>query len=241
LRDERHLSPIDEARMFGQARLRSLGAIPNEYLVYLERAGDVTASFRREGARGAIVANQQRDFFDAEIVDPTEALARWRAVRDVRHGTYMAEAWNSAPVPHATGSDLPALDPDAPGEAGYAAVAARFLEAAASDVTRRLVLDTANRGRLDGLTDDEVVEVTCEVDRGGVRPVSGPPLPREAASLLGRIKEVERLTRHASEAGSVALAVEAIAAHPLVPSPEIAGRIFDGYLARHGELRGAFR
>jgi len=241
LRDERRLAPIDEARMFGPTRLRLLGAIPNEYLVYLERAVDVTASFRRDGARGAIVATQQRDFYEATIADPTAALARWRAVRDARHGTYMAEAWNSAPVRHTAEPHEPALDPDAPGEAGYSAVAVGFLEASAGDVTRRLVLNTANRGRLDGPGEDEVVEVTCEVDRDGVRPVAGAPLPSEAAALLGRIKEVERLTRRASEAGSVALAAEAIAAHPLVPSREIAGRILDGYLARHEELRAVIR
>ena len=241
LSDERRLAAIDEARMFGPTRLRSLGAIPNEYLVYLERAVDVTASFRRDGARGAIVADQQRRFYDAATADPTAALARWRAVRDARHGTYMAEAWNAAPMHRPEEPNEPALDPDGPGEAGYAAVAAGFLEAAMGDVPRRMVLNTANHGRVDGPDEDEVVEVTCEVDRAGARPVPGAPLPPEASALLGRIKEVERLTRRASEAGSAALAVDAIAAHPLVPSRGIAERIMDAYLARHEQLRTVLR
>ena len=63
LADDRRLARIDEARLFGPDRLRALGAIPNEYLVYLERAEAITAAFRSDGPRGAIVERQQRTFF----------------------------------------------------------------------------------------------------------------------------------------------------------------------------------
>ena len=239
LADEDRLSRVEEARRSGTERVRSLGAIPNEYLVYLDRAAEVTAAFRRDGTRASILADQQRGFFAEPPDDPASALARWRRARDLRHGTYMAEA----PVRAGTEpADIePAeSDPDAPGDRGYAAIAVDFLEAMRGG-PRSIVLDTANRGRLNEVGDEEVVEVTCDVDRDGVRPVPGRRLPTEAAELVVRIKDVERLTRRASEAGSAALALDAIAAHPVVPSRDVATRILDGYLTRHHALRELLR
>jgi 6-phospho-beta-glucosidase len=252
LADDDALSRLDEARLFGPDRLRALGAVPNEYLVYLERAEEITLKFRRDGPRGAIVQAQQRAFFrDAPPEDPVAALAAWRRARDTRHGTYLAEGWAAAAWdPPTTTGAASVVDPGpgepgpgetGPGEDGYAAVAADFLAATAAEGTTRLILDARSDGRLDGVGNDEVAEVTSEVSRDGIRPVPGRPLPDEAAALVGRIKEVERLTLHAAMEGSRGLALDAIAAHPVVPSREIAERILDGYLARHGELLAAFR
>ncbi len=228
LDDERRLSAIDEARLFGLGQLRSLRAIPNEYLVYVERASEVTDWFSRSGGRGGIVAAQQRRFYERPAGDPSGALAAWRAARDARHGTYMAEARPPGDPP--TGS---APTDGRRGEEGYAAVATAFLAATSGDEERRLVLNTANRGRVREIAPEEVVEATCAVSAHGVRPVPGVPLPSDAANLVARIKEVERLTLLAATTGSAADAVEAIAAHPVVPSRDMAERIWSGYLDRH--------
>jgi 6-phospho-beta-glucosidase len=235
LEDEERLAVVDEARLFGPDRLRGLGAIPDEYLVYLDRAGAVTRAFAADGPRGAIVEEQQRVFDEeAPADDPAAALAAWRRARDARHGTYLAEGWAAAAwdPPRAEGTTA-----GGPGEEGYAAVAADLLVAVRADTPRRLIVDTANAGRLDGLADDEVVEVTCEVSRSGVRPLPGRSLPASAAALVGRVKEVERLTIRAEAEGSAVLALEALRAHPVVPSTEVAERILGGYLERHGDLR----
>jgi 6-phospho-beta-glucosidase len=239
LADEVRLPRVEEARRCGTERVRSLGAIPNEYLVYLERAAEVTGALQRDGSRASILADQQGGFFAEPPGDPASALARWRRVRDRRHGTYMAEAPDLVATEPAD-VEPAEPDPDAPGDRGYAAIAVDFLEAT-SGAPRSIVLDTANRGRLDEVGDDEVVEVTCDVDRDGIRPIPGRRLPSEAAELVVRIKEVERLTRRASDAGSAALALDAIAAHPVVPSRDVAKRILDGYLTRHHDLRGSLR
>jgi 6-phospho-beta-glucosidase len=239
LADEGRLAGVDEARLFGPGRLRALGAIPNEYLVYLDRADAVTRAFVEDGGRGAIVAAQEEAFLrEAPPDDASGALAAWRRARDARHGSYLAEGWT------VSGWDPPRTDRSSdlgPGDAGYAAVAADLLAALAGRDPRRIVVDTANAGRLDGVGDDEVVEVTCEVSAGRIDPVAGRPLPEEAAALLGRIKEVERLTVRAAVEGSARLALEAIRAHPVVPPGDLAERILDGYLERHDDLRALLR
>lgn len=245
LRDDGRLGRIHETQLFGASRVRALGAIPNEYLVYLERASEVTSAFARSGGRGAIVAEQQRVFYEEPLPDPETALAIWRRTKDARHGTYMAEA----PIEAASeagseaGPDTADTHPaaDGPGELGYAAVAADFLHAVGSEQGRRLILNVANEGRLDGIADGEVVEVSCEIGTGGVRPLPGRPLPPEAAELVARVKEVERLTLRASAEGSAEIALEAIAAHPVVPNRDVAERILTGYLERHTSLRELLR
>jgi 6-phospho-beta-glucosidase len=238
LEDEDRLAAVDEARLFGPGRLRELGAIPDEYLVYLERAEAVTRAFAAAGARGAIVEAQQRVFDGAPADDPTAALAAWRRARDARHGTYLAEGWAAA----AWDPPRPAPGPvQGPGEEGYAAVAADLLRAVRAGDPLRLIVDTANAGRLDGLGHEEVVEVTCEVSSAGVRPVAGRPLPAPAAALVERVKEVERLTIRAAAEGSAPLALQALRAHPVVPSAEVAERILGAYLERHDDLRTLLR
>jgi 6-phospho-beta-glucosidase len=46
------------------------------------------------------------------------------------------------------------------------------------------------------------------------------------------MKDVERTTIEAALTGSRALAIRALALHPLVPSVNVAAAIFDGYRAR---------
>lgn len=249
LSDDTRLGSVDEARLFGVERLRRLAMVPNEYLVYYEAPGALADAFRRAGAtRGEVLLAQQASFYDAGDDEPAAALASWRLARDARFGTYMAEAWASAPPrpldasvrgTGAPASDGPAPnDPleDGPGAAGYAAIAAAFLRALCGPAGATLVLNVANRGALPGLDDDAVVEVPCTVTPAGPRAGAVGALPPAQADLVARVKEVERLTLRAALEGSRALALRALAAHPVVPSHDVAERILDGYLAAFPDL-----
>ena len=236
LADDELVRGIEEGRLFGAEPIRALGAIPNEYLVYLDRSEEVVAAFARSGGRGAIVAEQQRAFYEDDLPDAESALRAWRRAKDRRDRSYLAEARDARPA-----EDEPDGSSVGIGELGYALVAAEFLAAIERDEARRLVLDVANHGRLAGIGDDEVVEVTCEVGSGAVRPLPGRPLPAEAADLVGRVREVERLTLRAAAEGSAAIALQAIAAHPVVPRRDAAERILAGYLEGHPGLRELVR
>lgn len=236
--DDDALNRVEEAHLFGARRLRSLGAIPNEYLVYYESPAPVVEALRRAGAtRAEVLRVQQAAFYDDPDDDPRAALASWRQARDARYGSYMAEAWDAARPEGGADGD----GDEGPGEAGYAAVAAVFLRAVAGDGSDPIVLDVANRGRLPFLDDDAVVEVPCAVGPGGPRPLPVGRLPGPQADLVARVKEVERTTLEAAATGSRALALAALAAHPVVPSRAAAERILAGYLGAFPDLAERLR
>jgi 6-phospho-beta-glucosidase len=217
---------VEEVRLFGLDRVRELGMIPNEYLAYYERADAIVGRMRERGAtRGQLVGAQQARFFEERYDRPEEALGGWRRARDAREAGYMDEAGGDRTVEAHTRSDQP-LDE------GYGAVAAGFLRAVAADASERLILNTANAGRMPFLDHDAVVEASSLVGKAGPSPVPVGELLPEQRELLTRVKEVERLTLRASSERSGALAIEAIARHPVVDSRPLAERIFAGYVDR---------
>jgi 6-phospho-beta-glucosidase len=234
LADDERLGPLEEARVFGSPYLRALGMIPNEYLAYYEftdRIRDALAA----APRAELLLEQQRTFYDAVVDSPQEALAAWNEAKRARHHSYMSEAWDGA-----SSQDTWEGDPEQD-EAGYASVAARLMRAIALNTWEILILDVANRSSLPFLDETAVVEVPCVVGASGAVPVSIGPVPERQRAMIERLKEVERLTIRASVEGSAKLALEALAAHPVVPSREAAERVLAGYLARHRGLQERLR
>ena len=248
LGDDDKLAGLEQARLFGAERLREIGMIPNEYLVYYERPGEVVGALRRaEATRAQVLAAQQARFYAPTGEGPAEALASWRRTKNDRYGTYMAEAWDAVvradqrrnePAPGAEHRLQPARNSagEGPAEAGYAAVAAALLRALADGSRDTVILNVPNRGRLDFLDDTAVVEVPCDVTPQGPHTRAVGRLPPEQAELVARVKEVERTTIRAAIEGSRALALEALVAHPVVPTRMVAERILEGYTAACPEL-----
>src|SRR5918992_619843 len=161
---------------------------------------------------------------------PEQALARWRAAKDERDRTYMAEARN--------GHEGTSHGEDEPG--GYEAEALAVVEAIAHDAGAVRILNVANRSALPFLDERAVVEVPCVIGASGVRPLAVGPVPDHARALIDTVKAVERTTIEAALTGSTALAVKALALHPLVPSVTAARAIFAGYRERLPELEERF-
>ena len=230
LADDERVARLPAAGLFGIPRLRELGAVPNEYLVYFEHPDRAVAGFRREGAtRGQALAAAQEAFYAAAPAPGREAARAWRRAVHARNRSYMREARTSE-------TDEPLEGDDEQPAGGYEAAALAVMEALAGAEQRVLILNVRNGGALPFLDRDAVVEVPAVAGRGGVRPLAAGRLPSAARDLVMRVKEVERLTIRAACEGSRALALEAIAHHPLVPSPAVAERILADYLAREPAL-----
>ncbi|GGT05344.1 6-phospho-beta-glucosidase [Streptomyces kurssanovii] len=229
LADDDALSSFEEGRLFGPEWLRSLGAVPNEYLhYYYFNRETVRAYTEAEQTRGAFLGRQQGRFY-AEMQRPdTPALTAWRRTLAEREATYMAANRDAAGVGERDEDDLE------PG--GYEKVALALMRAVARDERTTLILNVRNRGTLSVLDADAVVEVPCLVDAGGAHPVSVDPLPYHAVGLVTAVKAVEREVLAAAESGSRAGAVKAFALHPLVDSVSVARRLLDGYRAAHPGL-----
>jgi 6-phospho-beta-glucosidase len=229
LADPDALVSFEEGRLFGADWLRTLGAIPNEYLHYYYFTRDaVAAAQHAPKSRGAVIAEQQQRFYESVRREPGSALAAWEAARIEREVTYGAESREAAGAGSPDSCDLTS--------GGYEKVALALMRAIAHDERTTLILNVRNRSTLSILGTDAVVEVPCVVDASGPRPLVIDPLPDYAQALVCSVKAVERAVIEAAITRSRAVAVKALALHPLVDSVNVARRILDGYLQRIPQL-----
>ncbi|MFF7375281.1 6-phospho-beta-glucosidase [Streptomyces massasporeus] len=228
LADPDLLGSFEEGKLFGTDWLRSLGAIPNEYLHYYYFNREAVRAYQQaEKTRGAFLYEQQARFY-AEMKNPhAPALTVWDRTRAEREATYMAENRETAGAGERDEDDL---------SGGYEKVALALMRAIARDERTTLILNVRNRRTLSVLDTDAVIEVPCLVDANGAHPVTVDPLPDHATGLVCAVKAVEREVLAAAGSGSRATAVKAFALHPLVDSVNVARRLVEGYTEVHPGL-----
>ena len=216
------LEGIEEARLVGLDWVRQLKALPNEYLFYYYCNREAVARIMAApSTRGEFLATQQERFYADAAGRPEEALKLWRATRDQRESTYMAEARDEE---EERGAD--------DGEGGYQAVALDLMTALTGGTPTAAIVNVANLGAVAGLPEEAVVEIPCDVDADGIhrRPVM--PLAGHMLGLVQSVKAVEQLTIRAALEHSPNLAWEAFATHPLVGSVSLGRQLLDGYRRR---------
>ncbi|MGW6455763.1 6-phospho-beta-glucosidase [Streptomyces sp. NPDC055078] len=229
LADPALLGSFEEGRLFGADWLRSLGAIPNEYLHYYYFNRETVRAYREaERTRGAFLRDQQARFYREMERPGTPALTTWDRVRAEREATYMAHNRDAAGAGARDAADLES--------GGYERVALALMRAIAHHQRATLILNVRNRGALSPLDADAVVEVPCLVDGNGAHPLAVTPLPDHATGLVTAVKAVEREVLAAAASGERARAVSAFALHPLVDSVGVARRLVDEYTAAHPAL-----
>ncbi|MEU6593753.1 6-phospho-beta-glucosidase [Streptomyces sp. NPDC046881] len=228
LGDPALLGSFEEGRLFGADWLRSLGAVPNEYLHYYYFNRETVRAYQEaEKTRGAFLRDQQARFYEEAAGPGVSALHAWDRTRAEREATYMAENRESAGAGEREAEDL---------SGGYEKVALALMRAIARDERATLILNVRNRSTLPLLDADAVVEVPCLVDASGAHPLAADPLPGHAAGLVCSVKAVEREVLAAAESGSRATAVKAFALHPLVDSVSVARRLVERYTEVHPGL-----
>ncbi|AOR30807.1 6-phospho-beta-glucosidase [Streptomyces fodineus] len=228
LADPALLGSFEEGKLFGVDWLRSLGAIPNEYLHYYYFNREAVRAYQEaEQTRGAFLRDQQARFYVEALRADRSALDVWDRTRAEREATYMAENRESAGAGEREADDL---------SGGYEKVALALMRAIARDERTTLILNVRNMNTLSALDADAVIEVPCLVDANGAHPVAVAPLPPHATGLVCSVKAVEREVLAAAESGSRQTAVKAFALHPLVDSVNVARRLVEGYTAVHPGL-----
>lgn len=229
LADDDALAALPEARTFGADFLRSMGAVPNEYLSYFYFTRESVRRLRGGRRRGAWLHTQQSAFYDAAGERPDHALGLWRAALAAREESYHSVT-RADPNPPRPRHEI--------ARGGYQRVALDLMHRLCGrDAPGEMVLNVANaepgRGRVIGqLADDAVVEVPCMVDTGGVHPLPVPPVSDEMAGLMLRVKACDSLVLAATAERREDLALRAFAAHPLVDSLNVARSVLSAYTAQ---------
>ncbi|MGH2628306.1 MAG: 6-phospho-beta-glucosidase, partial [Anaerolineales bacterium] len=119
------------------------------------------------------------------------------------------------------------------GGAYYSKAAVSLISAIANDKDEVHIVNTRNRGSIPDLPPDVVVEVPSRIGRAGAQPIATGPLPPEIRGLVQAVKAYEELTVAAGVEGDRRRALQALLAHPLVPSFEAAQGLLRELLAAH--------
>ncbi|MFV0251779.1 MAG: 6-phospho-beta-glucosidase [Beutenbergiaceae bacterium] len=217
LADAEAMLTLDEAAIFDVAWMQAIGVLPGEYLHYYDPAIP-----HQGNGRAAFLHAQQQQFYRAGT---SGAAARWQQVLAEREDTYMADARTR--VHH----DQQRLG------GGYHEVAVDLMAALSGGDSASMILNLVNDGAIAALPDDAVIEISAHVDAAGAHVRHSPiPLSGSQLGLVAGVKASERLAIQAARTGSLELAWQAFAEHPLVRSPELGQALLSGYLSANPEL-----
>jgi len=236
LRDPAFLSGT-MMKLFDPALVERIGMWLNEYLYYYYYAEQaVDAISRDEKTRGEEIVELNAKLLDQlraiDVTrDPALGLRAFYTYQNRRHATYMHYAQPDGPS--MAEADQHVDDVHMSDGEGYAGVALGIIEALETGTPLYTALNVPNAGAIDGMRADDVVEVSCVIDRDGVRTLPIGTIPEPQLQLMRSVKLYERLTVEAIATHSRSTAVAALMAHPLVLSYSRAKPLVDEYLAAH--------
>jgi len=217
LADDALLDLLYPAPMFDHELIRSLRLIPTEYLYFYYSRGRALANQLALGStRGTEVGRLNDDLFRrlesllAER-DGQEALAAYSEYLNLRSGSYM-QLESSGEGGGKKNADVHE-DPFRAAN-GYHRIALDVMTALRGVEKRRLIVNVPNRGAIDGMDENDVVEVPCSIGSDTIAPEPCGPLPCEVRGLVLAVKEYEKATIEAAITGSQRMARKAMLLYP---------------------------
>lgn len=224
------LRSLYPANLFDPVLIQTLQLIPTEYLFFYYSQRKALANQLRAGvSRGEELERMNADLFQQlNSEDAGQALVTYRNYLIRRNSSYMK-------LETEAGSAFTAEQDQAdPFEAatGYHRIALDVMTALVSDTPREIVVNVQNRGAIEDLEADDVVEVPCEIDRNGARPHRTGRLPEAVRGLVESVKTYERTAIRAALAGSGALAQLAMLEYPIIGQWELAREVLGSLIQR---------
>ena len=224
LADPDLLGSFEEGRLFGADWLRSLGAIPNEYLHYYYFNREAVRAYQEaKQTRGAFLRDQQARFYE-EMSGP-DAAARWPP------GTAPAPSarpptWRENREAAGAGE----RDADDLESGGYEKVALALMRAIARDERATLILNVRNR-RAPCPCSTRTPSSRCPAWSTPTAPTPSPSprCPTTPPAWSARSRPSSARSWPPPSPARAPAAVKAFALHPLVDSVNVARRLVDGY------------
>jgi len=236
LSDTELLRRVYPTGLFDPALIQALGLIPTEYLFFYYSQRKAHENQLRAGAsRGEELRRLNADLFEGLARhDAGQGLAAYRAYLLNRNASYMrleAQAETAAQV---------AEQDDDPFEAatGYHRIALDVMSGIVSERSRTVVVNVRNDGAIEDLAPNDVVEVPCEIDRDGPRPLRTGRLPDSVRGLVQSVKAYEHTLIQAAITRSAALAQLAMLEYPIIGQWELAGKLTTSLIAGDREYLG---
>lgn len=218
-----------DMRFFEKKLLLERGCVLNEYLYYFY--------YREKAVENILSAPQTRGECICDINrQMTEELSKMDIENDFESCLKVFEKWYGMRENNYMASetgirrDKPwSFDLYSKDAGGYAGVALKFIEIAQSGKPDSMVLCVPNQGAIDGLMDDDIVEITCDITPDGCVPHNFGAVPAQHLEVIRRVKMYERLAAKAIAQGNKQAAVDCLTLHPLVNSYSLACKIADEY------------
>jgi 6-phospho-beta-glucosidase len=116
------------------------------------------------------------------------------------------------------------------GGAFYSEAAIGLVGSLASDGGEAHVVDVRNNGTIEGLADDDVIEVLSTVGASGTTPLPQEPVVPELLGLAQHVAAYERLAAEAAVTGDRAVARKALLTHPLIGQHPLSAELVDRLL-----------
>lgn len=231
-----------DLRYFDKAFLSRKGYIPNEYLYYFYyREQAVKNILNAEMTRGEQIEKINREMTKAlknvdVSSDFSKALDIFERYYGERENSYMASETGEKR------EEKYHFDLYAPDDGGYAGVALNIIDSIKNGAEKPLIACVPNRNRaIDFLSEDDIIESSCEVRGNKLYPFKHTDIPFENAEIIKRVKAYERLAAKAIINCDRETAIDSIYLHPLVASYSLAEKFVDSAIQLNKDYTGEWK
>ncbi len=230
-----------DMRYFDKDLLKDRKCVLNEYLYYFYyREKAVENILKANKTRGEQIRDINKhmtaELSEMDIENDFEGcldvFSKWYGMRE---GSYMA---SETGVKRTQPWKFNIYEED---DGGYAGVALKFIETAQSGTSGTMIICIPNNGSIDGLRDDDVVEITCDVNAGGCTPHIMGKVDEQNLEIIRRVKIYERLASKAIRNKDKSAAVQALTLHPLVNSYSLAKELVEEYIEHNKKYSGGWK
>lgn len=230
-----------DMRYFDKALLRDRKAVLNEYLYYFYyREQAVENILKADKTRGEQIRDINKcmteELSEMDVENDFEGCLKvfnkWYGMRE---GSYMA---SETGVKRTAQWKFNIYEED---DGGYAGVALKFIETAQSGTTGTMIMCIPNNGAINGLRDDDVVEITCDVNEKECTPHIIGDVDEKNLEIIRRVKIYERLSSQAIRNKDRGAAIQALTLHPLVNSYSLACELVDEYIEHNKEYSNGWK